>query len=348
MVPVEMEEEELAELFGRYGEVRGLSLTRQSENEDSQSDGGVAHVTYAKRAEALEAVAALRGIVGLPPSLQPLVVKLALESEAEAETEAEAEIETDASIAKKSQSAPDCPSPSLTPPPPPIEPPQPPQPPPPLSQMQQQMLQHQQMQHQQHQQMLMGMHPMMAMGQAPGMPGMGMPGMGMMGGMGGGQMMGMHPYGMQMAGHGHGAGYGAAGGSGHSTAGHKLFVGMIPYATGEGELQSAFSQFGPLMEVFMMREKDGRSKGCAFIRYFDRRAAAAACVTLHGSMALPGAARALVVKYADPSEPRTTNSRSSSAASQSPTLLGQSVTASPMSSPPMMQGMQGMQMQGVQ
>ena len=24
---------------------------------------------------------------------------------------------------------------------------------------------------------------------------------------------------------------------------------MIPYATGEGELQSAFSQFGPLMEV---------------------------------------------------------------------------------------------------
>jgi len=24
---------------------------------------------------------------------------------------------------------------------------------------------------------------------------------------------------------------------------------MIPYATGEGELQSVFSQFGPLMEV---------------------------------------------------------------------------------------------------
>jgi hypothetical protein len=37
--------------------------------------------------------------------------------------------------------------------------------------------------------------------------------------MGSGQMMGMHPYGMQMAGHGHGVGYGAAGGSGHSTAG---------------------------------------------------------------------------------------------------------------------------------
>merc|ERR1740124_744932 len=98
------------------------------------------------------------------------------------------------------------------------------------------------------------------------------------------------------------------------------------------------------MEVFMMREKDGRSKSCAFIRYFERRAADAACVTLHGSMALPGAARALVVKYADPSEPRT-NSRSSSAASQSPTMLAQSATPSPMGSPPMMQGMQGMPMQ---
>ena len=43
--------------------------------------------------------------------------------------------------------------------------------------------------------------------------------------------------------------------------GFKLFVGMIPYSTGEAELQSVFSQFGPLVEVFMMREKDGRSKG---------------------------------------------------------------------------------------
>jgi hypothetical protein len=41
-----------------------------------------------------------------------------------------------------------------------------------------------------------------------------MPGMGMMAGMGGGQIMGMHPYGMQMAGHGQGASYGAAGGPG--------------------------------------------------------------------------------------------------------------------------------------
>eukprot|EP00965_Chrysotila_dentata_P138882 4593601-Pleurochrysis_carterae.AAC.1 len=58
------------------------------------------------------------------------------------------------------------------------------------------------------------------------------------------------------------------------------------------------------MEVFMMREKDGRSKGCAFVRFYTKHAADAACATLNGTMSLPGAARALVVKYADASEPR--------------------------------------------
>ena len=54
----------------------------------------------------------------------------------------------------------------------------------------------------------------------------------------------------------------------------------------------------------MMREKDGRSKGCAFVRYYSREAANAACATLNGTMALPGAARHLVVKYADAVEAR--------------------------------------------
>jgi len=89
-----------------------------------------------------------------------------------------------------------------------------------------------------------------------------------------------------------------------ANAGHKLFVGMIPYSTGEAELHGVFSHFGPLMEVFMMREKDGRSKGCAFVRFYTRHHADAACAALNGTMTLPGAARALVVKYADASEPR--------------------------------------------
>eukprot|EP00962_Isochrysis_galbana_P010521 scaffold2908_cov105-Isochrysis_galbana.AAC.5 len=53
------------------------------------------------------------------------------------------------------------------------------------------------------------------------------------------------------------------------------------------------------MEVFLMREKDGKSKGCAFVRYHTRQAALMACAALNGTMALPGCARTLVVKYAD-------------------------------------------------
>ena len=54
----------------------------------------------------------------------------------------------------------------------------------------------------------------------------------------------------------------------------------------------------------MMREKDGRSKGCAFVRYYSKEAANQACLQLNGSLILPGAARNLVVKFAEPSEPR--------------------------------------------
>ena len=123
----------------------------------------------------------------------------------------------------------------------------------------------------------------------------------------GGHMGGGGPYGQMGAPHMGGGPYmggGAHGGPSAQNSAPKLFVGMIPYATGEAELQQLFSQFGPLMEVFMMREKDGRSKGCAFVRFYSKEAANAACLALNGTLALPGAARNLVVKYADASEPR--------------------------------------------
>jgi CUG-BP- and ETR3-like factor len=65
-----------------------------------------------------------------------------------------------------------------------------------------------------------------------------------------------------------------------------------------------------LSQVFLMREKDGRSKGCAFVRYYSQQDADRACETLHNTVALPGCLRALVVKYAD-SEPRASKQQPS-------------------------------------
>mmetsp|Transcript_2353 Transcript_2353/g.6407 ORF Transcript_2353/g.6407 Transcript_2353/m.6407 type:complete len:442 (-) Transcript_2353:459-1784(-) len=83
------------------------------------------------------------------------------------------------------------------------------------------------------------------------------------------------------------------------SSGYKLFVGMVPFSSSEADIEAVFAPFGQLMEVFLMREKDGKSKGCAFVRYYSQHAANMACATLNGTMALPGCARTLVVKYAD-------------------------------------------------
>ena len=78
----------------------------------------------------------------------------------------------------------------------------------------------------------------------------------------------------------------------------------IPPYSGALELERFFSQFGHLIKVFMMKEHNGRSKECQFIRFDSRAATDMACATINGSMSLSGAMRALVVEYADPPEPR--------------------------------------------
>lgn len=79
---------------------------------------------------------------------------------------------------------------------------------------------------------------------------------------------------------------------------HKLFVGMLPRALNETDLFSMFSPLGSLQEIHLMRNTDGMSKGCAFIKYSSREGAVAAIKRYHNFLP-PGSGRAMVVKYAD-------------------------------------------------
>ncbi len=48
--------------------------------------------------------------------------------------------------------------------------------------------------------------------------------------------------------------------------GRKLYVGNLPYETGESDLQTMFSQIGPVDSVQVMRDMaTGRARGFAFV-----------------------------------------------------------------------------------
>lgn len=51
-----------------------------------------------------------------------------------------------------------------------------------------------------------------------------------------------------------------------------IFIGGLPYELTEGDLISVFSQYGEIVDVNLVRDKQtGKSKGYAFIAYEDQR-----------------------------------------------------------------------------
>lgn len=82
----------------------------------------------------------------------------------------------------------------------------------------------------------------------------------------------------------------------------KLFIGSLPWAVNDQELEDLFKDFGTIVsaKVIMDRES-GRSKGFGFVEYADDDAAKAAMEKLNGSD-LQG--RTIVVSEARPLEPR--------------------------------------------
>jgi len=88
---------------------------------------------------------------------------------------------------------------------------------------------------------------------------------------------------------------------------HKLFIGMLPRNLSENDLYRMFSPFGNLAEIHIMRNSDGMSKGCAFIKYTSQESALRAIERYHDRVP-PGANRPMVAKYADNKHSRENSS----------------------------------------
>jgi hypothetical protein len=64
----------------------------------------------------------------------------------------------------------------------------------------------------------------------------------------------------------------------------RLFVGGLSDEVSEGDLSSAFGQFGTIADCIVMRDRDSRApRGFGFVTMADRRDAPRAMAALHGS-----------------------------------------------------------------
>lgn len=83
----------------------------------------------------------------------------------------------------------------------------------------------------------------------------------------------------------------------------KLYVGNLPYAIGEAELQELFSRVGPVDSVSVMRDQaTGRARGFAFVEMSTEEGAQTAIRNLNESQV---GGRSLTVNEARPKAARS-------------------------------------------
>ena len=92
--------------------------------------------------------------------------------------------------------------------------------------------------------------------------------------------------------------------------GRRLYVGNLPYSTGEAELQELFSRAGNVESVRVMRDAaTGRARGFAFVEMGDQESAQRAISELDKHQY---GGRSLTVNEAKPMEPRNGGGRNGS------------------------------------
>ncbi|KAJ1944439.1 RNA-binding protein Cwf29, partial [Kickxella alabastrina] len=66
-----------------------------------------------------------------------------------------------------------------------------------------------------------------------------------------------------------------------------IFIGGLPFGLTEGDVICVFSQFGEVININLVRDKDtGKSKGYGFLQYEDQRSTVLAVDNLNGTKVL--------------------------------------------------------------
>lgn len=85
----------------------------------------------------------------------------------------------------------------------------------------------------------------------------------------------------------------------NKTEDRKLFVGMLNKQLTERDVRRMFGQFGNIEECRVLVNRDGVSKGCAFVTFSRKSAAQNAIHCMHQSTTMEGCSAPIVVKLAD-------------------------------------------------
>lgn len=80
---------------------------------------------------------------------------------------------------------------------------------------------------------------------------------------------------------------------------YKLFVGCISYDADEESLRPIFESFGEIVEFTIQRDREGRSRGCAWLKYTAQDACENCIATLSNKYYVNGMRSPIVVKYAN-------------------------------------------------
>mmetsp|Transcript_47157 Transcript_47157/g.57076 ORF Transcript_47157/g.57076 Transcript_47157/m.57076 type:complete len:749 (-) Transcript_47157:388-2634(-) len=92
----------------------------------------------------------------------------------------------------------------------------------------------------------------------------------------------------------------------------KLFVGQVPKSMGEEDLFPTFSDFGPIKELLVIRDKHtGQHRGCAFVTFWNASAASQAQQALHDNYTFPQGRKPVQIRPAtEPSQGPTSSPES--------------------------------------